>query len=105
MVVDRRLGEKKMLSPNYDESYIITRTGTWVPTADVERLCSIKLLCPMLGERITAFGVGMPSAQQMAQMPSRSPKRKPRKRRTYKVETEQIEVSTEVEDVDTKEIE
>jgi len=34
LVSDRRFGEKAIVSPRYDEAYVVSPRGTWVPEGD-----------------------------------------------------------------------
>lgn len=77
IVSDRRFGEKKIVSANYDEAYIISPRGSWVPEGDVEYLTSIRWYCPGCEKRVQAFSAGNPTRRDMSSMPDRPPKEFP----------------------------
>lgn len=93
MVSDRRFGSKSIVSPNYDEAYIITTHGTWVPEKDAKWLETIKWQCPQCGDRVKVFGRGNPTAKQMALRPTRRPKRKAKPKTTRPSSTRKKRVS------------
>lgn len=79
IATNRHFGDKAMISQNFDETYIVTPQGTWVPTSDVPWLTSIKLRCPACDhDRVQVFGIINATAKQMSAMPKRSPKMKSR---------------------------
>lgn len=75
MVTKRSFGSKAIISPNYDETYIVTPWGTWVPEGDVDWLLSIKWRCPACDdERVNVFGLAVATEKQFAHKPKRSPR-------------------------------
>jgi len=82
MVSDRRFGSKGVISRYYDETFIITTKGTWVPARDAKWLETIKWKCPQCGDRVKVFGKGNPTAKQMALRPTRRPKSKAKPKTT-----------------------
>jgi hypothetical protein len=89
MVSNKWFGDKAVVSPNYDESYVVTQKGTWVPERDAYYLETLRWPCAACGRnRIQVFARARATQAQMAQMPDRAPKSKKRRRRKKELTVE-----------------
>lgn len=71
---DSRFGEKGIVSPNFNETYIVKPTGTWVPEMDANYLLTIRWPCACDGGVRQVFHKGNPTARHMKLRPTREPR-------------------------------